>query len=165
MPIVIKPPQTLTEVRGKAYVHYTAWQETYPGLVDRAYLDAMTLELSERYALRAFHQGFSSLIAKDGEKVVGFVSYGPWRGTDLADAGEVYAIYILRAYYDQGVGRALMEAALADLSQYSRVCVWVLRGNERAIRFYRRCGFSPDGAEKTLRLVTEVAEMRMVKEK
>ena len=158
--------ETVEEAKGQAYVHYTAWQETYAGLVDQTYLDAMSLETSERYALRAFQTGqYSTFVAKDGERVIGFAGYGPYRGDDLEDAGEVFAIYVLKAYYDQGIGRALMEAALANLREYSRVCVWVLRGNERAIRFYQRCGFSPDGAEKTLRLVTEVAEMRMVKEK
>ena len=73
-----------------------------------------------------------------------------------------FGISVDQKYWGLGVGRALMEAALANLSGYSRACVWVLRGNERAIRFYRRCGFSPDGVEKMLKLGTEVAEMRMV---
>ena len=163
MSIVIKPMETVEEAKGQADVHYHAWQETYVGLVDRSYLERMSLEASERYAMRAFQDGFySTLVAKDGERVIGFASYGPYRGTDLADTGEVFAIYILKEYYDRSIGRALMEAALANLSGYSRACVWVLRGNERAIRFYRRCGFSPDGVEKMLKLGTEVAEMRMV---
>ena len=166
MAIIVKPMETVAEARGQAYVHYHAWQETYPGLVDRSYLDRMTLETSERYAVEAFEKGYcSTLVAKDGDRVIGFAGYGPYRGTDLTDAGEVFAIYVLRDYYDRGVGRALMERALAALAAYRRVCVWVLRGNERAIRFYGRCGFAPDGAQKTLRLVTEVTELRMVKEK
>ena len=164
MPITIKPMETVEEAKGQAYVHYHAWQETYAGLVDRSYLERMSLETSERYALRAFQDGYySTLVAKDGESVIGFAGYGPYRGTDLADTGEVYAIYTLKEYYDRGVGRALMEAALKDLAAYSRACVWVLRGNERAIRFYRRCGFFPDGVEKTLKLGTEVTEMRMIR--
>lgn len=165
MSILIKPMETVEEAKGQACVHYHAWQETYFGLVDRSYLERMSLETSERYAMRAFQDGFySTLVAKDGERVIGFASYGSYRGTDLADTGEVFAIYVLKEYYDRGIGRALMEAALANLSGYSRACVWVLRGNERAIRFYRRCGFSPDGVEKTLKLGSEATELRMIRE-
>ena len=165
MPVTVKPMETMEEARGQAYVHYHAWQETYAGLVDQTYLSAMTLETSERFALRAFENGFySTLVARDGERVIGFASYGPYRGDDLEDAGEVFAIYTLKEYYDRGIGRALMETALSKLTGYSRVCVWILRGNERAIRFYSRCGFSPDGAQKTLKLGTEVTEIRMVRE-
>ena len=165
MSIIIKPLETEEEARGQAYVHYHAWQETYAGLVDPTYLCAMSLEMSERYALRALENGFySTLIARDGERVIGFASYGPYRGDDLEGAGEVFAIYTLKEYYDCGIGRAMMETALSKLTGYSRVCVWVLWGNERAIRFYSRCGFSPDGAQKTLKLGTEVTEIRMLRE-
>ena len=39
------------------------------------------------------------LVAKDGDKVVGFVGYGKCRYDDLFNAGEVFALYILREYY------------------------------------------------------------------
>ena len=164
MPIVVKPLETEEEARGQAYVHYHAWQQTYTGLIDQAYLDGMSLEMSEKYALRALQNGYTAFVARDGARVIGFASYGPYRGSDLADAGEVVAIYVLKEYYDRGIGRALMEAALGALKGYRRVCVWVLKDNGRAIRFYTRCGFSPDGAKKQLKLITEVAEIRMVKE-
>lgn len=43
-----------------------------------------------------------------------------------------------------GVGHALCEAALGSAPAY----LWVLDGNERAIRFYERQGFRFDGATK-----------------
>ena len=163
MPITIKPLETEEEARGQAYVHYHAWQQTYMGLVEQAFLDGMSLETSEKHALRSLQNGYKTFIARDGERVIGFASYGPYRGDDVADAGEVIAIYLLREYYDRGIGRALMEGALDALKGYSRVCVWALRDNARAIRFYQRCGFSPDGAEKTIRLGADTVEIRLVK--
>ena len=162
MSIVIKPMETTEEVKGKAYVHYRAWQETYRGLVDPGFLDGRTLEMSERYAQRAFENGYPSLIAKDGEKVIGFADYGAYRGSDPANAGEVYAIYILKDYYDRGIGRALMQEALSCIPADEPVIVWVLKGNERAIRFYTRCGFRPDGVEQKIKLGTESVEIRMI---
>jgi GNAT superfamily N-acetyltransferase len=95
--------------------------------------------------------------------VVGFADYGPYRGDDLANTGEVYALYLLSSHYRRGIGTALMEAALARMPQYGRHAVWVLEGNERAIAFYRSCGFAFDGARQTLTLGTEVTDLRMIR--
>ena len=40
--------------------------------------------------------------------------------------------------------------------------LWVLKGNGRAIRFYEKCGFRFDGAEKTQTIGSPVTELRMV---
>ena len=43
---------------------------------------------------------------------------------------------------------AWMNAALDRLAASPRVVLWVLKENKRAIRFYDKCGFRPDGTEK-----------------
>ena len=43
MDMEIKSMETDEEIRGKAYVHWKAWHEAYPGLVSEAYLDNLTL--------------------------------------------------------------------------------------------------------------------------
>ena len=73
MDITIKPMETDEEIKGKAFVHWKCWQVTYPGLVSQAYLDAFTLEKSEE---RAFQWRDNILVAKDRDRVVGFVGYG-----------------------------------------------------------------------------------------
>ena len=162
MPVSIVPMTSAEEATGKAYVHCTAWKEAYRGLLNQSFLDAKTLELSEGMALTAFRAGFSTLLAKDDDEVIGFADYGPCRDEDMQDAGEVYAIYLLSNYYGQGVGTRLMSSALQGMSGCDKVVVWVLRGNERAIRFYERFGFRFDGKSKTLDLGGEVTELRMV---
>lgn len=37
-------------------------------------------------------------VAKDGDKVIGFVGYGKYRDDTLSDCGEVFAIYVLADY-------------------------------------------------------------------
>lgn len=161
MPVSIAPMTSAEEAAGKAYVHCTAWKEAYRGLLNQSFLDARTLELSEGMALTAFRAGVSTLLARDGDEVIGFADYGPCRDEDVRDADEVYAIYLLRCYYGQGVGAGLMSSALQGMSGSDKVVVWVLRGNERAIRFYGRFGFRFDGKSKTLDLGGEVTELRM----
>ncbi|MDO5119697.1 MAG: GNAT family N-acetyltransferase [Coriobacteriales bacterium] len=161
-PIAVVPMASEDEAKGKAYVHCMAWKEAYRGLIDQAFLDARTLEFSEERALRAFRSGVTTLLAKDGERVVGFADYGPCRDDDLPSAGEVYAIYLLSHYYGQGVGTKLMQAAFQAMAGCDTFVVWVLKGNERAIRFYRKLGFEFDGAAKTLNLGEEATDLRMV---
>lgn len=159
MSIYIKPMESDDEIRGKAYVHWKAWQEAYPGIVDQAYLDAFTLEKCTDIA---FRWPDNLLVAKDGETVIGFVGYGRCSDGALPETGEVFAIYILQEYYGQKVGYALMSAAIEKLSDYKRIAVWVLEGNRRAIRFYEKYGFRFDGTRQEIQLGTANTEVRMI---
>ena len=160
--MIIKRLETKEEIKGKASVHYQAWKEAYVGLVNQDYLDRRTMEMSLQSAQRAFDNGITTLIAKDRERVVGFADFGRYWLDDLHDAGEVYAIYILKEYYGKGIGYALMKKALDALSEYPQTAVWVLKGNERAIRFYKRCGFEFDGEKKEIELGIPATEARMI---
>lgn len=162
MDITVKKMETDGEIRAKAYVHWKAWQETYPGMVDQSYLDSLTLEKCEEIA---FRKRDCIIIASDGGSVVGFAGYGAYRGEDLKDAGELQAIYVLFEYWGRGVGKALMEAALDELKEFSVIALWVLEKNSRAIRFYEKCGFSADGTAGTITLGSPVTEIRMILEK
>ncbi|MBR3312063.1 MAG: GNAT family N-acetyltransferase [Solobacterium sp.] len=162
MNIVIKKMESDDEIKGKAYVHWKSWQEAYPGIIDQSYLDSLTLEQCEQTAYR---WPDNIIIAKDGDLVVGFAGYGKYRNDELENTGEVFSIYILSEYYGKGVGYRLMEAALSRLAEYPRIAVWVLKDNQRAIRFYERCGFRFDGREETLVLGSPVIEGRMLLER
>ena len=157
MNIIIKKIETEDEIRGKAYVHWKSWMETYPGLVRQEYLDRLTLEKCEQIAF-----GWSDpiLIAKDGDRVIGFVGYGH-REEDPEEMGEVFAIYVLAQYHGKGIGALLMKAALQQLKGYSEICLWTLKENRRAIRFYEKCGFKADGTEKYSGNI-DAAEIRMI---
>ena len=157
MSIIIKKMDTEEEIKGKAFVHWKAWHEAYPGLIRKEYLDRLTIEKCEEIAFK-WRDGL--LVAKDGERVVGFVGYGH-REDDPQMVGEVFALYILSEYYGKGVGLLLMKAALDRLNGYAEVCLWTLKENKRAIRFYQKCGFVPDGREKTNKTI-EAKEIRMI---
>ena len=159
MSLIFKYMETDDEIRGKAFVHWKSWQEAYSGIVDQRYLDEFTLEKCEK---TAFQWKNNVIIAKDGERVAGFVGYGRYRDDELKNAGEVYSIYVLAAYYGQKVGYQLMQKALSELSGYPRVAVWVLKDNARAIKFYQRCGFVFDGREVKIDLGTPLTEVRMI---
>ncbi|MBO4685392.1 MAG: GNAT family N-acetyltransferase [Lachnospiraceae bacterium] len=160
--ICIKTAETDEELCGRGYVHCTSWQEAYRGIVCDRYLDTMTVE---RTTARARQNPENTIIAKDGEKVVGFAVYGPSRDEDLPGAGEVIAIYVLSEYYNRKVGYRLMNEAVSRLSEYDTISLWVFEENERAIRFYHKYGFEFDGGKRVWTLGTPVTLVRMVKKR
>ena len=159
MDIFIKPMETEDEIRGKAYVHWKSWQESYRGIVDQGYLDRMTISRCEEMASRYPE---NTLVAKDGARVIGFACAGAVNGE--IDAGEVYALYVLEEYQHQGIGYALMREALSRLEGCQVVVLWAFKENVKAIRFYEHVGFRQDGTEKELVLGSPVKGIRMTME-
>ena len=135
--------ETDDEIKGKAFVHWKSWHEAYPGLVDQEYLDALTLEKCEKIA---YSWPNNLIVAKHEGRVIGFIGYGD-RGNEAPNTGEIFALYVLSEYYGKGVAQQLMKTGLEQLNHYSQICLWVLKENKRAIRFYQKCGFIPDGQE------------------
>lgn len=160
MSYLIKPMETEDEARGKAYVHWKSWQESYQGIVDAGYLARFTLAQCEEWA---FRYPENIWVAKDGERVIGFAAAGKYRGADGGDTdeGEVYAIYVLREFQKQKVGYALMKHCLDRLADCRRIYVWVFKENQKAVSFYEKVGFRADGTEKVLLLGTPAPAIRM----
>ncbi len=159
---LIKAMESDEEIYGKAYVHYKSWHETYTNLIDSEYMNNITLDKCE---IIAHKWRENILIAKDGERVIGFVGYGTYRDETLPEHGEVYAIYVLEEYHGLKVGYALMNAALEKLTDYKKIAVWVLKDNNKAIRFYQRYGFRFDGTDTEIMLGTSNTERRMIFER
>ncbi len=131
-------------------------------MVDAEYLKKITLERTMEIAHRWLN---NILVAKDGNKVIGFVGYGAYRDNFLPEYGEIYTIYMLEAYYGKKIGYELLNAAFEKLADYKKIAVWVLKGNERAIRFYERYGFRFDGVEAEIMLDTPNTKLRMIYER
>ena len=158
MTIIIKSMETPEEIEEKSLVHWQTWREAYDDLLPAEFQETMTLE-----RCRFFSQKYpeNTLIAMDGMKVVGFISYGNFRDETI-QAGEIIALYVLKDYYGKGIAQELMKEALTTLEQFSEIFLWVLKENKRAIAFYQKMGFIVDGQEKILELGKPITEIRMV---
>ena len=158
MTVIIKSMETPEVIEGKSLVHWQTWREAYDDLLPAEFQETMTLE-----RCRFFSQKYpeNTLIAIDGMKVVGFISYGNFRDETI-QAGEIIALYILKDYYGKGIAQKLVKAALNALDHFSEIFLWVLKENKRAIAFYQKMGFTVDGQEKILDLGKLIIEIRMV---
>lgn len=158
--IVIPGPEHADEV---AAVHTAAWQEAYEGMVPASALGSETAERRRvhwRAQLRSPPPDQVIRIAVVRGAVLGLAVAGPPQDDhDPEPDRELQAIYIRRDRYGTGVGQALLEATLGERSSQ----VWVLRDNGRAVAFYRRNGFRPDGTEIVLERLGGLVEIRMVR--
>ena len=142
---------TESEMDEKGYVHGKSWQETYEGLMPQEYLENITLEKCIKMAHK-WPQ--NTLLLKVDGNSVGFACVGKSKDTDGAD--EVIAIYLLKEYQGKKLGYALLKEAVSRLSDSPKIVLWVLKGNDHAIRFYQKFGFSFTGKEKALPFGTEL---------
>ncbi|MGN6253584.1 MAG: GNAT family N-acetyltransferase [Solirubrobacterales bacterium] len=135
-----------------AGVHVRAWLAAYRGLIEDDYLDGLRAEdRAANYRFDLTGPGSpETLVAVEGDEILGFVAFGPSRDADTPEAGEIFALYIDPPRWGSGVGRLLMREARKRLRErgFSEGTLWVLEGNEQAERFYRSEGWQPDGAER-----------------
>ena len=70
------------------------------------------------------------------------------RAVAVQPAVELSKMYVLPDHHGSGVSTALMDAALATAVDWRAGCMWlgVNQKNIRAQRFYKKCGFTVNGA-------------------
>jgi ribosomal protein S18 acetylase RimI-like enzyme len=84
------------------------------------------------------------LVARISGEVAGFIAFGASRDMGApADRAEVWAIYVKPNFWSVGAGLQLWLAAQETIvaEGYKTISLWVIAGNERAIRLYEHAGF------------------------
>lgn len=149
-------PATATAALRIAEIHVATWCVAYRGQVPDAFLDGLLVE--RRMSAWSDIIGDTDwpstgvLVAEDDSgKPVGFAHVCSSRDDDAGPkVGEVTSIYVAPEAWQQGAGRALLDAATATLrtAGFASATLWVLDTNHRARTFYERMGWRPDGAAK-----------------
>ena len=110
----IREPE-LRDVPALAYVHITAWEHTYRGILPDNVLDSQTLDWRREQWYARLEDRRSKVhhrVAVRDRTVVAFIAW-------LLEPGpvtEIQALYIRPDHIGTGVGKALMFAAFAWLS-------------------------------------------------
>ncbi|GAB19263.1 hypothetical protein GOEFS_077_00550 [Gordonia effusa NBRC 100432] len=124
-----------------ARVHVRSWQVGYRGLMDPDYLAALDPdEWAQRYTFDVDTP--VTLLAIEADRVVGHTTV-----STAGQVGEVWSLYVDPERWGNGIGGVLLAAAteLLRAAGFDAAELWALRGNERAMGFYRSKGWAPDG--------------------
>jgi ribosomal protein S18 acetylase RimI-like enzyme len=133
-------PATADDAQAIAQVHVTSWQHTYAALLPQTVLANLSVAQRQVQWLQWLtdpQPDHVLWVAEQEDQIGAFVCAGPERTQHPTLHGEIYAIYLLPAWQRQGIGRALWQAACAQLQAagLSGIRVWVWRDNP-AVAFY-----------------------------
>lgn len=142
---------TIEDAETIATIHVRTWQTAYEGIVPAVYLSSLSIqERADLWRRVVSEQRGTVLLALAQHAEVGFISFGPSRDKDGNGKAEIYAIYVLPAFWNQGIGRELLEEGERGVedNKFTAITLWVLEKNALARRFYDSRGFRLDGGQK-----------------
>jgi ribosomal protein S18 acetylase RimI-like enzyme len=131
---------TIDDAQSIAEVRTGSWQSTYSGILNDAYLNnidtAKNAELWKQIIVRNL-----LVYVAETDKIVGFVSGGKNRSSDIAAEGEIYALYLLKEWQGKGIGKMLFDTFINQLllASMRSMLIWVLRDNPSK-HFYIKMG-------------------------
>jgi ribosomal protein S18 acetylase RimI-like enzyme len=116
------------------------------------FLNAPTLEKTSEWLKEAMKQGEIRLVATNNSQIVGWCDIETNTREGFRHVGKL-GMGILEDYRGQGLGRALLEAALVAARDRKRECVEleVYASNLVAIRLYEKHGFQLEGRKQKAR--------------
>lgn len=149
-------PAHVDDIREIVDVHIRSWQAAYRDLLPSEFLDGLSLTVERRvtYLSNALREGRLQIwVALLDGVIVGWSSFAATRDADEPPGtGELWSLYLLENVWSAGLGRGLWLASRAQLraSGFTSATVWVLKDNQRAVRFYEAAGFVAEPhSEKT----------------
>lgn len=150
------------DLEAMARMEARAWRESYQGLLGPSIfdeLDASAVEVSSHWAELMQQGHYFWIVADEQGQVQGIAHAGPAREDDAPQPLELTTMYLLEEAKGTGVGTALLNMAIGDAPAY----LWVLEGNDRAISFYEKEGFTLDGETRSPESMKGARELRMVR--
>ncbi len=154
---------TVEDAHDIAVVHVEAWRVAYRELLPHDVLEALSVDDRAAGWFRWLTRSLSSeptddetgpvhrlIVACVDGSLIGWASFGNGRDAGEVHRGELAGLYVHPEKWGHEAGAALLGRAEEELSSSGlrEPYLWVLEGNERAISFYERHGWMPDGGEK-----------------
>jgi ribosomal protein S18 acetylase RimI-like enzyme len=139
--IRVARPKDAAEV---ARIYIESWHDTYPAVLSRALLCAMTPKGQTARWLAAIRsqKRENVLVAEDPKAgIVAMASLGPARDKSFGYDGEVYTLYVDPNYFGRGAGRTLLNGAFAVLKArgFTSCVIWAHAQNNARF-FYETMG-------------------------
>ncbi|MBC8953996.1 GNAT family N-acetyltransferase [Xenorhabdus sp. PB62.4] len=159
----------VSDARKIALLHVRSWQAAYKNILPSKELGELSLsEKVGSWNKRLNHSESNfpkTLIAECDSEIVGFCSFGS--DPDDPNTGSILAIYFYQKHWGMGYSQQLIYTALNELklAGFTFVIIWVIEDNLRALKFYKKIGFSPSEKYKTVNLLgCQIREVCLFKE-
>ena len=148
-------PGTHDDIEEVSRSYAEAWRTTYQGVTPEAFVNGMTAGGAAqifRDSLQPNEFSYFFYVAEvPGGRLVGFADGGKERSHPERGIGELYAIYLLKEFQQQGAGRKLFDASVESLLRagMNSMVVWVLEPSPYR-KFYESLHGKLEAGQKTL---------------
>lgn len=153
---------TVEDAAAIAAVQVDGWRDTYGRLLPQRFYDAKALAERTRTwseALSRPDRAPRLFVAESAAPLVGFAFASSPREEHPARDLQLHMLYVRTPLHGSGIGQALLDAVLEE----EPAQLWCAKENLRALAFYRRNGFTPDGTEKVDTDFGDLTEVRLVR--
>lgn len=119
------------------------WNSTYRGIYSDEKINNYDVQRNEQTFIKIVNNPSVTLfVAKDGEKIIGFMSCGEPYRLYLNYKQEIGLLYILKQYQGHGVGKKLFNLGKETIkkSGYSEFFISCNKYNANALEFYKKMG-------------------------
>lgn len=133
-----------------ARIHVQSWQETYRGILPDRMLDRQDFVADrERFWTNVltdewYRHNLVAVAEADGA-IVGVAMSGLPEEDDTVWPRQLYIHYVLASHHGSGAGDGLLDAVIPPGEHAG---LWIVASNQRALAFYRKRDFEPDGKDK-----------------
>ncbi|HVZ90671.1 MAG TPA: GNAT family N-acetyltransferase [Rhizomicrobium sp.] len=141
-----------------ARVYIESWHDTYPGVLSKTLLCAMTPKgQTARWRAAIANRELVLVAASEQHGIIGMSSMGAARDRELGFDGEVFTLYVDPSFYGRGAGRQLLNGGFSELRKRGfRSCVIWAHAKNNARYFYEAMG-GRLVAERTARVMGDAA--------
>ena len=143
---------------GKVYAE--AWKGSSSAFAPSAYRKKQTAEkAAERFKKQAKREkNLRFFLICRGKEPIGMYATSLYPDR----TGELRKLYLLPAYCGRGYGMEVLLHILWENRELDELFLWVPGANERAFRFFRKCGFAATGDEQEVAPEIGLSKYKMV---
>jgi len=149
-----------------AEIHIRSWEIAYKEIIPKDFITEKNSTRHSLYKLVITNENRNSYIIEFNGNVVGIMKVALPQDEDVTNnTYELHYIYLHPNYFRMGIGTQAMEFAYTIARGLNKtiMTVWVLSENINSIKFYEKCGFTPDGKTKNMEYGRSVKCIRMIK--
>lgn len=126
------------------------WKNVYAGYINPLLLndDGCSKRICQLKSDFKTHR-LSEYVWEEQNQVSAMLSVGDTADTDIAEAFEIWRIYVAAQFQKKGIGKSLLDFAeqQAKIQGYKNIVIWAFKDNSRAVSFYQKSGYCIDKEE------------------